>query len=1693
MRARCVLFLTLALPCTAVSANYQLGDYDGDGQADMLLRSASGAFECSTTLAGESDSGFSSIENLPTDFDWFVAAQGDFDGDNKTDLTLRHSDDGWFFAPFDGCELKTERVGIQLNDRGLDVRVVAVTDFDGDQKDDLILRDDVGAWSIVFMDGNQVVKVIDNPTDLPKDTQWGVIGVGDFDGDDTIDVLVRHVDGSWQLHSPTDTSAAAFNTKSVPFQEGTNWRDEATADFDGDGQTDLLLRHADGTWEVQTLGDGDATDVDVWKPSHLPSDWSLRSRATGDLNGDGRAHLVLWDRDTGRWSRTELDRNDTSAGELYDLPRDADTERDWMLPRPPVYFPDLALRLVVEIALGRETGSWTSVRALAGVNGIYHNGPYSEPLPHKIVDLRGLRAAEGLTYITLERHAIETLVPLIGLSRVERLELLGNEIVDVGPLEGLIDLNYLHLSYNDIEDIYALNSLAKLENLGLGRNRIVDIGPLATLIELRDLDLSWNRIVDIGPLATLVELNYLNLWINDIEDISPLGSLTKLESLNLVGNEIVDLEPLVTLDELRYLELGWNDIEDTSPLGSLTKLESLNLAGNEIVDVGPLATLVELKSLFLQFNNIEDISALSTLTKLERLNLYDNRIVDIGSLATLVELTDLDLGLNDIQDISALSSLLKLESLNLDLNPLSDASQNQVIPALRERGVAVEFLPIHTFKDSRGRAAKWSFSEEQASQNANGVLVFFHGNNYGPANRIIARNKWYVARLAQENGLVDVVVASPESGVETEPWRAPDADGGGLRWWNYEEDVDLVHEMLQSDFGGKLKVDKDKVYLHGSSQGTCFLHQFFKRWGREYRGGMLADCGCIDGGLDPLLHTDPSVIENFRVFVRAPTGDFLHRPSRFAYNYYEFILGIDSHADLNARGGHCHPGDISDSDAMKWLTTGEGLQENTGSQPHFTRVSLADRIVGLATDSDGALWFVQQERTDDNPSASVWRSVDRGKSFEMTGRHALQVYDLDIAGDALFLTTSEGPIRRSKDQGRTFEELAIEPTTATGAFYAGRREVLGWPDLWKTPVLTSTKSGSLLLLPGRRGADASRILVSDDLGETWVSKTTPDRSDTSDNALGPDPVALDDDSWHLTLGDPVKWLAADSTLDWHEISLQERDMQSVAWDGVQLLGFSWTSDGQQEWWTASDPSSGWTEKVLSDEAADAIGNRGHRLTALDQGDVLLFGAGSEGHLYNSHSSAWTHVNGGQSLNWIKHKVAVDAVRGDVFVTDSRAIFRLDSLFREGADDLVAMDDRDGDTVPDRLDAFPDVGSEYMDSDRDGVGNAADSDDDGDGVLDGDDAAPLDAGEVDDHDGDGLGDRADNDKDGDGVVDDFDWLPLNANEIDDTDGDGLGDWEDLDDDNDGVADADDAFPRYQHEFADSDGDLIGDAMDPDPDLSTMDSPTHLSIADGVWWRAEYQLIVLDKSRASAVTYPRRGGDIQFYGRLNLGDQPSTVLEIMLAVLDGRQIQLLYLDRNGDLDLTNDGPPQRVRNGYSVANWHEAWVSVSYQSGVSLPYRLNTPLRVEVSSNGDVAYLSYRDSGRATRITLPEGPSVSLAVIDGNGNAVFTDEDDYICVDANHDLNFEGCGRGGAEQFAYGENVVVDDIEYKIETVPSGYTVSIERVGEAAETFSHAESQPNPTWKESVPVVDEREIRPDWFYSPSRERQPYEHHP
>jgi len=136
-------------------------------------------------------------------------------------------------------------------------------------------------------------------------------------------------------------------------------------------------------------------------------------------------------------------------------------------------------------------------------------------------------------------------------------------------------------------------------------------------------------------------------------------------------------------------------------------------------------------------------------------------------------------------------------------------------------------------------------------------------------------------------------------------------------------------------------------------------------------------------------------------------------------------------------------------------------------------------------------------------------------------------------------------------------------------------------------------------------------------------------------------------------------------------------------------------------------------------------------------------------------------------------------------------------------------------------------ADLLDTDGDGINDAADNDDDNDGIVDANDRDEdgdgiLDAAEsFQDNDEDGIDDAHDNDDDNDGVDD--------AHDADhDTDHDGIPDARDNDDDNDGVADAQDTEQ-------DEDRDGVEDAYDTDDDndgLSDASDPDHDADHDGV---------------------------------------------------------------------------------------------------------------------------------------------------------------------------------------------------------------------------------------------------------------------
>ena len=275
-------------------------DVDGDGQGDIVIWRPDGGTWFSLTSA----SGYSAAAATAAQFGsgdlGDVPFLADMDGDSIGDYVVWRASTGtWYWRTSSTGYNPANTRAIQWGNAALgDVPLVA--DLDGDGRADLIVwRPSIGMWfwlkSASEYDYGQ-----------QQQFQWGDGSYGDvpmaadLDADGIADLMVwRASTGTWHWV----TSSTGY---SIGAQQARQWGAAALGDvpllrdLDGDRRPDLVVwRPSTGTWfwlpsaagyeygAAQSVqwGSGEAGDVPL-----LP-----------DLDGDGRADLVVWRASTGTW------------------------------------------------------------------------------------------------------------------------------------------------------------------------------------------------------------------------------------------------------------------------------------------------------------------------------------------------------------------------------------------------------------------------------------------------------------------------------------------------------------------------------------------------------------------------------------------------------------------------------------------------------------------------------------------------------------------------------------------------------------------------------------------------------------------------------------------------------------------------------------------------------------------------------------------------------------------------------------------------------------------------------------------------------------------------------------------------------------------------------------------------------------------------------------------------------------------------------------------------------------------------------------------------------------------------------------------------------------------------------------------------------------------------------------------------
>jgi hypothetical protein len=243
-----------------------LGDFNGDGHADVLWRDTSGdlaIWEMNGTQI--INSGF-----VATVTGWSVFGIGDFNGDGKADLLWTDGNGNYAIWEMNGTQILDLAY---LAFVPTNWTVVGVGDFNGDGKSDILWKDQLGDYAIWEMNGTQIINL--SATFVANtSTNWKVLRIGDFNGDGKSDILWTDGNGDYAIWEMNGTQIINPNATFVAAVTG--WSVVGTGDYNGDGYSDILWTDGKGNyaiWEMKgtTLINSNATYL-----SNASTNWAVQ-------------------------------------------------------------------------------------------------------------------------------------------------------------------------------------------------------------------------------------------------------------------------------------------------------------------------------------------------------------------------------------------------------------------------------------------------------------------------------------------------------------------------------------------------------------------------------------------------------------------------------------------------------------------------------------------------------------------------------------------------------------------------------------------------------------------------------------------------------------------------------------------------------------------------------------------------------------------------------------------------------------------------------------------------------------------------------------------------------------------------------------------------------------------------------------------------------------------------------------------------------------------------------------------------------------------------------------------------------------------------------------------------------------------------------------------------------------------------
>ena len=218
-------------------------DFDGDGKADILWRNISTGENYIWLMNGLSTASQGSVNVVDPASGWQVQGIGDFDGDGKADILWRNTSTGEnYIYLMNGLTIARPGSINSVSDQAWQVK--GIGDFDGDGKADILWRNSSTGENYIWLMNGLSTASQGSVNFVDPASGWQVKGIGDFDGDGKADIVWRNSTSGENYLYPMDGTTIKPTRGSFRTVADLAWQIVAVGDYDGDGKADVLWRHA---------------------------------------------------------------------------------------------------------------------------------------------------------------------------------------------------------------------------------------------------------------------------------------------------------------------------------------------------------------------------------------------------------------------------------------------------------------------------------------------------------------------------------------------------------------------------------------------------------------------------------------------------------------------------------------------------------------------------------------------------------------------------------------------------------------------------------------------------------------------------------------------------------------------------------------------------------------------------------------------------------------------------------------------------------------------------------------------------------------------------------------------------------------------------------------------------------------------------------------------------------------------------------------------------------------------------------------------------------------------------------------------------------------------------------------------------------------------------------------------------------